>query len=385
MGDFDFGQFKEIYDYLIDKMNDGDALTPQEQQAYDMLIGFSNQGLDLTNTADFNSLYTAFNGLADEGTKQEFEKLYGKDFTQGENGQVSFTQPGSIIEAFQRRGLSVNDGPAMAALTQGLKDYMGQIAQNKFASMTNSYSAMTPIRGQNIQAATNAGNIGSTAAGRRVSLAGSAMGGARGGSGEGGGGEGEPINVPVPPRPDQPSILERLAPDLIKLLGGGLVAGGGALFKDWLNNKNKGTKSDELDPNAEERPPGWQGNEIDSQPPANMGSLRMTDPYTIDQGAFTGQDPQQMNPYGAWPDAQDASGSYSAPQYSPPNYYEQPQQQQDWYYQPQQQQQQDYYSDPWSQPEDSWYSDPWAGYSDSSYDSGGWDTTYYGDDGSSWF
>lgn len=257
MGDFDFGQFQQVYEYLINKLKEGGALTPEEQKVYDMLIGFANQGLNLTNTADFNSLYTAFNSLADEGTKREFERLYGTNFTQGPNGQISFSQPGSIIEAFQRRGLSVNDGPAMAALTQGLRDYMDTIARNKFSAMTNSYAAMTPIRAQNIQAATNAGNVASTAIGRRVPIVGPAIGAGRlGGGGEGGGGEGEPISIDTRGGQDKPDFWDKFGPALIGLLGTGALGIGGYLLKDWWNKKPAAVEGDVIDRNAEERPPG---------------------------------------------------------------------------------------------------------------------------------
>jgi len=236
MNPFDFGTFQQIYDYLVSKLNAGDALTPQEQAIYDSLVSFAGQGLNLTNTGDFQSLYTAFNALADTATKKQFEQLYGTNFTTGPNGQISFTQPGSVIEAFQKRGLSVNDGPVMAALSQGLQNYLSQIAQNKFASITNAYSAMTPIRGQNMQALTNAGGIASTAIGRRVPIAGAAVsGGAASGADSSAGG-----SFPLPPTPATPSIWEKLLLALAGPAATGLLGIGGMTLKDYL----QGNKAD---------------------------------------------------------------------------------------------------------------------------------------------
>lgn len=383
MGDFNFGQFQEIYEYLTEKVSAGGALTPEEQQVYDLLLGFANQGLNLTNTGDFNSLYTAFNALADEGTKSEFEKLYGTNFTQGPGGKIQFTRPGSVIEQFQRRGLSVNDGPAMAALSEGLQNYMKQIAQNKFAAMTNSYAAMTPIRAQNIQAATNAGNLGSTAAGRRVAVSGAAASGGRAGGGGEGGGEAGPEGkqIPLPPRPDQPSVLERLAPDFIKLFGGAGVAGLGWLMKDWLKDKPGKFSQDELDRATSDIvmrnrfDPSTEGFEGKAQQAAAVPDINMT--------AFTG---------GRWPDAQDMTGSlnpygdfYDGPigVGQPTSYYDLDPGQ---YYGTgsqgyQQPAQQPYDYQDYVQPQQSWeweYNDPWGG----GGDSGGYydDSYYYGGD-----
>lgn len=326
MGDFDFGQFKEIYDYLIDKLNDGDALTPQEKQVYDMLIGFANQGLNLTQTGDFQSLYTAFNALADEGTKKEFEKLYGTNFTQDEGGQIHFTQPGSIIEQFMRRGQSVNDGPAMAALSEGLQGYLKQIAQNKFSSMTNSYAAMTPIRGQNIQAATNAGNVASTAIGRRVPIGAYAASGARGGAGgEEGAGEGVAIDTSGGAANDKPGFLDKFGPGLLGILGTGALGVGGYLLKDWWDKRKKN------------QPGGNDLNTaVEAQPQYGQGAMRMADPYDYveppsqnmqmpggDQTDFGYLD---QNPYGDMSQAYN-NGSWQQ-QYEAPQQYEysQPQQ-----------------------------------------------------------
>lgn len=225
MGNFDFGQFQQIFEYLMEKLAAGGALTPEEQQVFDQLMMFSNQGLNLTNTADFNSLYQAFSGLADEDTKRNFESLYGEGVIRTPEGGIQFSRPGSVIEQFMRRGLSVNDGPAMAALSEGLRNYLTQIAQNKFAAMTNSYAAMTPIRQQNINAAIGAGNVAGTAAGRRTAGIGGAIQGgiAAGGEGEGeGGGE---INLPLPPGGGGgSSTWDRLLPGLLGLLGTGALA-----------------------------------------------------------------------------------------------------------------------------------------------------------------
>lgn len=409
MGEFDFGQFQEIYQYLIDKLNDGDALTPQEQQVFDTLMGFSNEGLNLTNTADFNSLYKAFNGLADDATKSEFEKLYGTDLAQDpDNGRFSFTRPGSVMEQFQRRGLSVNDGPAMAAFSEGLKNFTKQLTQNKFNSMTNSYAAMTPIRAQNIQAAQGAGNVASTAIGRRVPVAGVAGGGARrggGGGGEGEGpGEGEPIKIPVPPGPPTPSILERLAPDLFKwLLGGAGAIGSRYLDKLFMGDDKTNKYSDQdLDRATKDI---VDRNPFESIPnqaqPEDQGALSMANPFSINAAAFSGG--QTPTPFPIGPEAQyPQGGGYDL---DPNQYYGQGSQG----YQSLGQQPYDYsdYSNSYQQPQsffpqenyyDNNYNDfDWSGwdqggggdYYDYSYDapdynwSSGGDSYY--DDGSGWF
>lgn len=256
-GTFDFGQFQQIFDYILGKIQAGGALTPEEKQVYDMLLGFASQGLNLTNTADFNSLYTAFNALADDATKAQFEKLYGTNLFQDPNsGVISFTKPGTLVTQLMKQGLSINDGPVMALLAEGLKDYTKQIAQNKFASMTNSYAAMTPIRAQNIQAATNAGQIGTAAGNRLVSMAGPAVsGGAAAGAGEGpgitvdtsGGGAGS----------GGMDWLKYLLPSLLGL-GGSILVGG--LGQGWLSklfNKNPNDpNAPDYDPNATLKAPG---------------------------------------------------------------------------------------------------------------------------------
>ncbi len=312
MGEFDFGQFKEIYEYLIDKLNDGDALTPEEKKVYDMLIGFANQGMNLTESGDFNSLYTAFNQLADEGTKAEFERLYGKGLTQDPNtGQITFTEPGTIIEQFMRRGVSVNDGPAQAALAQGLNGYLKNIADNKFKSMTNSYAAMTPIRDQNIRAATNAGGVASTAIGRRVPVAGVAGGGARGGAGEEG--IGEPLSIDGEGQ-DEPGFMDKYGGALLGLLGTAGLGVGGYLLKDWYSNRDKTPEGKDLTI-AESQPRAGQGamreNDVydysAQNPMGSMGVGNVIDPGGAfsqntqmpggDQAAYGGAQ-EQYNPYG---------------------------------------------------------------------------------------
>lgn len=237
MGDFDFGQFKEIFEYLQDKLNDGGQLTPEEQQAYDLLIGFSQQGTNLTNTADFNSLYTAFQTLADDATKKEFAKLYGEGlFQDPQTGVISFTRPGTVMEQFMRRGQSINDGPAQAALSEGLQEFLNVTSKNSFGAMTNAYAAMTPIRQQNIDAASRAGAIGGAGANRLAGIAGGAIGGGRRGGGGGGEGGGE---FPLPPTPEQPSLWDKLLPDLIKLGLGGLLGVGGEYVKGKFRDPAK--------------------------------------------------------------------------------------------------------------------------------------------------
>lgn len=259
MGDFDFGQFKDIFEYLQEKLASGGLLTPEEQKAYDLLIGFAGQGLNLTKTADFNSLYKAFNALADDATKAEFARLYGDNLFQDPNtGEIQFTRPGTIIEQAMRRGLSVNDGPVMALLSEGLKNYTKQVALNSFNAMTNSYAAMTPIRQQNIDAASRAGQIGGAGANRLAGVAGSAVSGARGGAGEGEG-AGEPITIGGEGEgSDKPGFFDKYGAALITLLGTGLLGAGGYLGKKWLEGKDQKPQSNvtDLDRASEERPPG---------------------------------------------------------------------------------------------------------------------------------
>jgi hypothetical protein len=332
MGDFDFGQFQQVYEYLTEKLKEGGSLTPEEQKVYDMLLGFAGQGLNLTKTGDFQSLYNAFNALADEGTKKEFEKLYGTNFTQGKDGKIQFTRPGSVIEAFQRRGLSVNDGPAMAALSEGLTGYLDAIARNKFAAMTNSYAAMTPIRAQNIQAATNAGNIASTAIGRRVPIAGTA-----GGAGSAGGGEGsgEPITIETGKGgADKPDFFDKYGAALLSLLGTGVLGVGGYLGKKWWEDREKNksleaSKKEDLDPDAEERAPDYHADPYGLntfQPRADTSALDMgfgesplqnfqNNPNSIFEAY---QQPQFQSPQQQWAPQESSMGGSSQDFYSGP-------------------------------------------------------------------
>lgn len=371
MGDFDFGQFQQIMDYLSKKLSEGGALTPEEQQIYNQLTALAGQGLNLTNTADFNSLYNAFNGLADQATKNEFESLYGTGLIQNPDGTISFSKPGSIIEALQRRGQSINDGPAQAQLAEGLKHYLTQIAQNKYQGMTSAYSAMTPIRAQNIQAYTNAGNIASTAIGRRVPIVGAAISGARGGAGDSGG-EGININTNGPGGPSSPSFWDKYGGSIIGLLGTAGLGAGGYLLKKWWDDRNKTPEGNDLMREV-------QSQDAPSRPPSYMGSMRQNDVYDYVPETYGAVN----NPYAGGNSFpvdkyfnQSDQSSYTPQSVYPTQYnfqqYDTPQQTPTWDQWTGNQDQ------GWYQPEQSSYPDQW------SYSGGGGDIQYYNAPAQNW-
>lgn len=250
MGDFNFENFQQIFEYLKEKLASGGDLTPEERKIYDLLIGFAGQGLNLTNTADFNSLYKAFNALADSDTKKQFEQLYGTGlFQDPKTGAIQFTRPGSVIEQFMRRGLSVKDGPVVAALSEGLRNYMDTVAKNSFAAMTNAYSAMTPIRQQNLQALIGGGNLAQGATNRLAGVAGGAITGARAGGGEGGG-LGEPVTIDTKGagRASSPGFMDKFGPALLGLLGTAIVGGlGSGWLRQMFNQSPNNFSQDQLD------------------------------------------------------------------------------------------------------------------------------------------
>jgi hypothetical protein len=321
----------ELYEYLTEKMAAGEALTPEEQAAYDQLMGYPAEGYDLTGTEDFNALYEAFYALADEETKREFEALYGEGLFMDEDGVIYFSRPGSVMEQYMRQGMSINDGPAQAAMSEGLQEYMRTAQRNSYLAMTNSYAAMTPIRAQNIQAATNAGNIASTAAGRRVPIGVASI---NAGAMEGmeGPGEGEPISIDTrgAGAPEEPGFFDKFGPGLLGILGTGALGIGGYLLKDWYDNRNKPKSypQSELDRAAQEivgRNQFTQAGDLGGYDPLNVPeSMQSYGMYGFNDVTSPAPNPylaeSQVDPYGGinpdmWAQSATPQPSYSASDY----------------------------------------------------------------------
>lgn len=136
----------------------------------------------------------------------------------------AFSRPGALEAKFGAQGgIRALAGPYQAARTEILQQALADMQMAAQKASTDAYTMANKTTDSRINALSNAGQLGLglTNAGvsrRNAQGAAEAMGEMPG--------EGAPMEIPLPPKPDEPSLWEKILP--------GLITAGGAAGLAWL-------------------------------------------------------------------------------------------------------------------------------------------------------